>query len=194
MIRQYTIKPKNILLASAAALMLLTAAPVHAEEVIIKKTTVVEETTPIAPATGSRVINFMDFDINNDGTLSTVEVGEMLFKLFDTDGNGVIDNVEYEHRNVMTVAPMAKETTVTYDFDNDGRADEVHRTYETFLEETQLTRFSSTADGLSPREFLGKSIQEMDVNRSKLLELNEWRGAYIESIAKKNENLMPLND
>ena len=41
----------------------------------------------------------------------------MLFKLFDQDGNEVIDNKEYEKRTVLTVVPMKKDTIVRYDFD-----------------------------------------------------------------------------
>ena len=37
------------------------------------------------PKTGARIVNFMDFDMNKDGMLSTSEIGDMLFKLFDSD-------------------------------------------------------------------------------------------------------------
>lgn len=146
----------------------------------------VTKTRQILPETGTRVVNFLDFDLNRDGLLSTQEVGEMLFKLFDSDGNGLIDNVEFEKRNVMTVVPMEKETTVSYDFDNDGLPERVERAHETFMEKTQLSRFDLVGGGLSPRDFVGKSFMRMDIDRSRFVELNEWRGAYDEAINRKN--------
>ena len=184
---------KFFLAGAAVTAMMLSASPVKAEDLVVRSTTVTK-TEQVLPKTGTRLINFMDFDLNQDKTLSTFEIGEMLFKLFDSDGNEVIDNVEYEHRNVMTVVPMEKETVISYDFDNDGQADRVERSYERVLEETKLSRFDNGGGGISPRDFAEKSFLEMDVNRSKMIELNEWRGAYIESIAEKNAKHVNLND
>lgn len=184
---------KFFLASTAITLFLLQTIPVQAEEGTVVRSTIVTKTQQVMPETGTRIVNFMDFDLNGDNVLSTFEVGEMLFKLFDSDGNGVLDNVEYERRNVMTLVPMEKETIVTFDFDNDGKPDEVQHTYETFMEATQLTRFDNNGEGLSPRDFAGKSFLEMDINRSKMIELNEWRGAYIESIAKQNAKHVQMN-
>ncbi len=183
---------KFMLMGAAATALLLHASPVQAQETVVKTQTVTQ-TTQVMPKTGTRIINFADFDLNADKTMSTFEIGEMLFKLFDADGNEVIDNVEFENRNVMTIVPMQKETVVSFDFDNDGVPDEIHRTYENVLKDTQLTRFDNNLDGISPHEFAGKSFMEMDLNRSKAIEQNEWRGAYIASIAEKNENQVLLN-
>jgi len=184
---------KFFLASAAVTAFMLHASPVQAEDIVVRSTTVTK-TEQVMPETGTRIVNFMDFDLNQDTTLSTFEIGEMLFKLFDADGNEVIDNVEYEHRNVMTVVPMAKETIVSYDFDNDGQADHVERSYERILEETKLSRFDNNGDGISPHEFVEKTFLEMDVNRSKMIELNEWRGAYIESVAAQNAKHVNLND
>lgn len=155
--------------------------------VIKQRVETITRTRQILPETGTRMVNFMDFDLNGDGVLSTAEVGEMLFRLFDLDGNGLIDNVEFEKRSVMTVVPMEKETIVKYDFDNDGQPDKVERAHETFMEKTQLSRFDLAGGGLSPRDFVGKSFLQMDINRSRFIELNEWRGAYDEAINAKNQ-------
>lgn len=184
---------KFFLASAAVTAFMLQASPVQAEDLVVRSTTVTK-TEQVLPKTGTRLINFMDFDLNQDGILSTFEIGEMLFKLFDADGNEVIDNVEYEHRNIMTIVPMETETTVSYDFDNDGQVDRIERSYERVLEETKLSRFDNSGEGISPRDFAGKSFLEMDVNRSKMIELNEWRGAYIESIAQKNEKQRNLNE
>lgn len=185
---------KFFLASTAVSLMMLQAAPVQAAEGTVVRSTTVTKTQQVMPETGTRIVNFMDFDLNKDGILSTFEVGEMLFKLFDSDGNEVLDNVEYERRNVMTLVPMEKETIITFDFDNDGKADEIQHTYENFMESTHLTRFDDNGDGISPRDFAEKSLLEMDINRSKLVELNEWRGAYIESIAQKNAKHVQMNE
>ena len=145
------------------------------------------------PAIGSHVINFMDFDLNHDGILSAREVGDMLFKLYDTDGNQVIDNNEYERRAVVTVVPVEKTTKVSYDFDGDGKPDVTKYTYETFLQDTMLTRFDKNRDGLSPHEFTGLYFNEADVNHDHAIDLKEWEGTYIASIDKANKENARFN-
>jgi hypothetical protein len=154
---------------------------------------VTTETVTQRIAPGVKTLHFMDFDLNGDGILSLTEVGELLFNLFDLDGNDVIDNVEYEKRSVLTVAPVEEETTIVYDFDNDGLPDKIQRTFDTFLKETQLARFDRNKDGLSPHEFTGKSFLNMDVDKSKAIELAEWRGAYISSIDEANRRAAETN-
>ncbi|MFN7112827.1 MAG: hypothetical protein ACK4PK_00530 [Alphaproteobacteria bacterium] len=192
---------KNFMFAVAVtALMVCQSAAPRAEtetapegQVVKQRVTTITKTRQILPETGTRMVNFLDFDLNGDGILSTEEVGEMLFKLFDTDGNGLIDNVEFEKRNVMTVVPMEKETTVKYDFNNDGNPDKIEREHETFMEKTQLSRFDTMGGGLSPRDFVGKSFMQMDIDRSRFIELGEWRGAYDEAINKKNRRQVFYN-
>lgn len=170
----------------------------------VKKTVTTDETVTTGttswkteehsvPAAGARIINFIDFDLVKDGILSINEVGEMLFKLYDTDGNNVIDNIEYEHRAVITVMPMEKNTTVFYDFDGDGKTDETQHTYETFMQDTLLTRFDKNKDGLSPHEFMDMGFLKGDVNNDKVIDLKEWQGSYIPSIDKKNQEKALLN-
>jgi hypothetical protein len=144
-------------------------------------------------ATGTRVVNFMDFDMNKDGVLSRDEVGRMLFKLYDTDGNEVVDNIEYERRAVVTIMPMEKNTVVTYDFDGDGRPDETKYTYETFTRDTLLTRFDKNKDGLSPHEFMGMYFLSADVNDDKVVDLKEWQGSYNTVIDKANKENARFN-
>lgn len=139
------------------------------------------------PATGSRIINFLDFDMNKDTILSINEIGEMLFKLYDTDGNNVIDNIEYDRRAVVTILPVEKNTVISYDFDGDGKADETKYTYETFMQDTLLTRFDMNRDGLSPREFTDLHFMAADVNNDKVVDLKEWQGSYIPSLDRKNK-------
>lgn len=146
---------------------------------------VTEETPVIVP--GSRVYSVVDFDLNRDSILSMNEVGEKLFRMYDTDGNNVIDNNEFERRAVLTVVPVEKNTTVTYDFDGDGLSDRVATTSQVFLQETRLARFDRNGDGLSPREFTGRSFLEADINNDKAVDLAEWRGVYVSSVDMKNK-------
>lgn len=180
--------PAQVNPAAAATESVHTHTNVTADPATAKRVETITRTRQITPQSGTRVVNFMDFDLNGDGTLSTSEVGDMLFKLFDTDGNGIIDNVEFEKRNVMTVVPMEKTTVVKYYFDNGNTSEVVESDHEKFMEKTQLSRFDESGEGLSPRDFVGKTFQQMDINRSRGIELREWRGAYDEAINKKNQN------
>jgi len=208
---------KAKILASVAAVALLaTAAVAHAETTVIKQTVhetpsganvVNTETTTTSsssvtthtatepmPVTGNaRVIHVEDFDTNGDHILSTQEIGDALFRLYDTDGNQVIDNNEYERPAVLTIAPVAKTTTVTYDFNNDGIPDKQVVTQQQFMEKTQLSRFDKNGNGLSPHEFTGKYFNQVDVDKSKVIEMKEWQGVYNEAIDKKNRAEAALN-
>lgn len=117
----------------------------------------------------------------------------MLFKLYDADSNGVIDNNEYERRAVITVMPMEKNTSVSYDFDGDGNTDVTKHTYETFTRDTLLTRYDANRDGLSPHEFMDMYFNEADVNNDRMVDLKEWQGSYITSIDKTNKEKARLN-
>lgn len=163
------------------------------QKVVKQRVETITTTRQILPPTGTRLVNLMDFDANNDGVLSTREVGEMLFKLFDSDGNMLIDNQEFEKRNVMSLVPMEKETVVQYDFDNDGLADKVERAHETFMKKTQLSRFDMVGEGISPHDFMGKSFMLVDIDRSRFVEINEWRGAYDALINQQNQKQVYFN-
>jgi hypothetical protein len=158
------------LLASTAVFLFNGSA--IAETVTTK--TVVQQS--IMPDTNK--INFMAFDLNNDGILSRREVGEKLFTLFDLDGNGSIDNIEFDKKTVMTIIPMEKTTLTVVDFDDDGRADQAGSTYEDFIKESHLMRFDDNKDGLSPAEFINSGYEKLDDDEDKLISLEEWKEAY----------------
>jgi hypothetical protein len=143
--------------------------------------------------TGSRVINLPDFDDNHDGIISRTEVGAHMFKMFDTDGNEIIDNKEYERKAVLTIVPVEKTTKITYDFDNDGKADEVKETGEDFLKATQLVRFDAKGDGLSAHDFMERDFLAADVNRDHAIDVKEWQGSYNELVDKKNKENARFN-
>ncbi len=164
-------------LSIALCPMFLFATFSRAETVTTK--TVTKQSVP----PGSTSINLADFDMNKDGILSSYEVGEMLFGFFDTNGNNSLDSKEYDARTILTVVPMEKETTITYDFDNDGIPDKVQSTYETFTQNTQLSRFGGNPNGLSPHEFLDQTFSAADKNDNGDIYKVEWRSAYIFKIA-----------
>ncbi len=161
--------------------------------VVTERVHTVTEVRPLTPETGTRLVNLNDFDLNHDGVLSRRETGEMLFKLLDSDGNQIIDNIEFEKRNMMTLAPMEKETTVSYDFNNDGQPDKVERSSEKIEQQTMLSAFDKDGTGMSPKDLAGKEFLNMDVNRDSAIDIYEWRGSYDEAIDKQNRSNARLN-
>ena len=166
----------SLLLSVAACAMVFAVIPASAETVTTKTTT--EQTTQA----GSKTINLNNFDLNKNGILSTFEVGEMLFKLFDTDTSGAVDSTEFEYKSVLTVAPMEKMTTISYDYDNNGVSDKTKYTFEKFTQDTQLARFDKNKDGLSPHEFVEKTFSDIDADHNGGTDLMEWRNAYMSRI------------
>jgi hypothetical protein len=167
---------KTLLCSVAVCALSLIAVSVRAETVVTK--TITEQSAP----TSGKIINLNNFDLNKNGILSTFEVGEMLFKLFDTDTSGSIDSAEYAFKSVLTVAPMEKTTVISYDYDNDGIADKTQYTFDKFTQDTQLARFDKNKDGLSPREFIDKTLTDIDTDNNHRIELMEWRNAYMSRI------------
>lgn len=145
------------------------------------------------PAVGIHAPGFSDFDLNKDNIVSVNEIGKSLFKYYDADGNEKIDNNEYKQRIVVNAAPVQKDTVISYDFDGDGVADKTQYTYETFMQETMLSRFDKNSNGLSPHEFTGLDFDEADVDHSKEIDLKEWQGTYIASIDAANKSKANLN-
>jgi len=142
--------------------------------------------------TDTRVVNLMDY--SNAGVLSPDEVGKMLFKIFDADGNGVIDNNEYERHVIVKFSPMEKNTVVTYRLNHDGETKETTTTtYETFMRGTRLMDFNSSGKGISPHEFTGMDFLAVDVNRDHAIDLKEWQGTYNATIDKANRDKADLN-
>lgn len=142
---------------------------------------------------GTRVISFMEFDANRDSILSRSEVGEKLFKLYDTDGNEVIDNIEYDRKAVITVHPIEKETVVTYDFDGDGLADQTQVTNEQFMRDTMLARFDENKNGLSAKEFMDRGFMEADINNDKVVDMKEFQASYNANIDKSLKTKAQVN-
>jgi hypothetical protein len=170
---------KNILLATAALVSLGFVCPAAAETVT-EKTVVVQKDLPNVQKT-----NFMAFDLNHDNVLSMQEVGEKLFYLFDADGNEVIDNIEFGQNRVMTIIPMEKESFTYVDLNDDGMAEAVSYDRDTFLTQSRLARFDNDMDGLSAQEFIGESFLRLDDDKSKAIELEEWKEEYIASVRPK---------
>jgi hypothetical protein len=133
-------------------------------------------------------IDFTAFDVNNDGSYSMAEVGEKLFYIFDTDGNEVIDNIEWDNRNFYTITPMEVESFKFVDYDGDGRTDASSFTYDTFYKESGLMKFDEDQDGLSAGEFIDEGYEVLDTDEDKMITLKEWQRAYLESRPKHNQS------
>lgn len=167
------------LVAAAAVLIALPLTSHYAYSAKVVETT----TQQAPPPPGKRIINLANFDLNKDGILSTAEVGEMLFKVFDTDISGALDPAEYQNKSLLTVVPMEKAVTVSYDYNNDGIPDRTQTTVRTFMQDTQLTRFDTYKDGLSPQEFVGQTFAIADADGNGTIDLAEWRNSYMTRIA-----------
>ena len=103
-----------------------------------------------------------------------------LFYIFDTDGNEVIDNIEWNNENVYTITPVEVETFKYVDHNDDGTAEHASYTYETFWKASGLARFDKDDTGLSASEFIGTGYQELDINDNNTIEMKEWQKAYTE--------------
>lgn len=166
-----------------------TTVPVTTSSTVVTQTSTSEHF--IMPS--DRVVRFVDFDLNHDRLLTLNEIGEVLFKVFDTDNNNIIDSNEYEHKGVLTIMPAEKETITTYDFNNDGIADQTQYTYENVLKDTQLARFDANRNGLSAHEFTGNAFNIVDVNKDHQIDLKEWQGTYNSYIDQQNRRDARIN-
>lgn len=167
---------KYFVLAPLVAAAAMIALPALSAE------TVETTTQQVPPPPTKRIINLKEFDLDGNGILSTDEVGEMLYKVFDTNLSGALEPEEYKNKSMLTVVPMEKTVTVTYDFNNDGIPDKTVNTAETFMQETQLAKFDKNKDGLSPEEFVSLPFEDADMDRDGKVDLAEWRSAYINMV------------
>ena len=142
-----------------------------------KKTTEFKTVTTAVPS------ELLIYDLNGNGILEAEEVGEKLFYQFDRDGNQVLDNIEFNRALDLKFAPVEKTrvVTVAIDYNNNSIVDSQEVTQEVVMQRTGLDRFSTRSDGgVTPREFIGKTVLELDLNRSGVVELHEWKRAYME--------------
>lgn len=148
----------------------------------------VEDTT----TTDTRTVNLMDYA--TAGVLSPDEVGRMLFKIFDADGNGVIDSNEYERHYIIHFSPIQKDTVVTYKTRHNGTTTETTTTtYDNFMNDTRLNAFVNDGKGISAHDFTGKAFNLVDINRDHAIDLKEWQGTYNDFIDSKNKENADIN-
>lgn len=170
---------KKTLLTAVAAVAILAGAAGVAHAYSSNSTTVTTSTyTQNVPMDGVTMINFSAFDLNRDGIYTKDEVGERLFRVFDTDGNHMIDNTEWTNRNVMTIKPMESTTIRTIDYGSDGQIDQATENYTTFVQQSGLARFANSPDGLSAADFTDIPFNVVDTSGNYMVELNEWKTAY----------------
>jgi len=136
---------------------------------------------------GVNQTQFSKFDVNNDGQYSMAEVGETLFYMFDTDGNEVIDNLEWDTNNVITIIPI-EETKFQYvDSDGDGVTDVQINSYNEFYTQSGLMAFDNNQDGLSAKDFIEDGFEVLDDDQNKVISLEEWQEIYLESRLEHNQ-------
>lgn len=168
------------LVCSVGALAVLALLPLsaHAETVVTQTYVKTKETENI------RNIDFSEFDLNEDGSYSMEEVGEKMFYIFDTDGNQVIDNIEWNNVNFYTITPMQAESFKYVDRDGDGNFVLKDHSYDTFYVQSGLAKFDKDGTGLSAAKFIGAGFEELDSDDDKMITLREWQRVYLDSRPK----------
>lgn len=167
---------------SAAAVALMAATPLAQAETVTTRTYVQAQDMP-----NINEVDFTVFDTNGDGFYSMHEVGTRLFKSFDKDGNGHIDNIEWDHKAVMTIVPMEKTTFKYIDSNDDGLAEKSVYTYETFYDASGLSLFDTNKNGLSASEFIGVGYRKLDRDDNNMIDQTEWEQAYLQSRPRLND-------
>jgi hypothetical protein len=171
------------LACSVGALAIMAIVPTFAQA----ETVVTQTYVQTKEAENVNNIDFTDFDVNKDGSYSMAEVGEKLFYLFDTDGNEVIDNVEWNKINFYTITPMEVESFRYVDSTNAGQYQLEDYSYDVFYKESGLMKFDEDKDGLSAAEFIDEGYEVLDTDEDKMITLKEWQRAYLESRPKHNQ-------
>lgn len=171
------------LACSVGALAIMAVVPT-----LVQAETVVTQTY-VQPKESENVnnINFTDFDVNKDGSYSMAEVGEKLFYIFDTDGNQVIDNMEWDNINFYTITPMEVEAFRYVDETDNGEYELKDYNYDVFYKESGLIKFDEDKDGLSAAEFIDEGYEVLDTDEDKMITLKEWQRAYLESRPKHDQ-------
>lgn len=170
---------KKLFLTTALIATATTAA--HAQSVVTETYT----DTKIVP--GVNQVEFSKFDVNADGQYSMAEVGETLFYMFDTDGNEVIDNLEWDNKNVITIIPIEEVEFKYIDSDGDGMTDVQINSYNEFYTESGLMAFDNNKDGLSAEEFIGEGYEVLDDDEDKVITLEEWQEVYLDSAREHDQ-------
>jgi hypothetical protein len=184
------------IMATAMALVLLAApAASKAEDVMTTTTTETitksrvdwekKEEPIIRP--GAHLLNLLEFDADKDGRLTRAEIGGKLFHIFDTDGNNLIDNVEYEKKLIATIVPVKETEKIAFYSGDNITPDKTITTVGDILKVTQLARFDKALDGLSPHDFAARDFADADVDNDHFVKIEEWQGAYDAIINAENE-------
>ena len=156
---------------------------VEAEQILkaedgAEEVTVRVEVAPAKKTSNRQVVNFDQFDLNNDGVLERDEVGEKLFRMFDRDGNEVIDNIEMKTPNIIVFSDMEKTKTETVKYHDPSKPTKKVVSSEDFMQASKLARFDKDKNGLSPLDFLEKTFYQVNVRDDGVIDLYEWKRAY----------------
>jgi hypothetical protein len=172
----------KFLTMTVAAVALMGYAGTANAETITTKTVVSQKEIPDV-----NKVNLAVFDLDKNGVLTMREVGSYLFDVFDTDGNGNVDNIEFKQKQFMTIIPMEKETTLAIDANSDGKPEVTEQTYEEFVQQSKLMRFDENKDGLSANEFIGLGYEKLDDDEDRQINHEEWQEAYLQLVLPVNE-------
>lgn len=187
------------LMATAMALVLLAAPAARAADAITTETSVTKSRVdwerreePIYKP-GAQVLNLAEFDANKDGRLTRAEIGEKLFHVFDTDGNNLIDNLEYKKKLVATIVPVKETEKIAFYTGDNITPDKTVTSTQDILRVTQLARFDAAGDGLSPSDFAAEPFEKADVSHDRFIGIDEWQGAYDALVNSENKKKQLYN-
>lgn len=126
----------------------------------------------ISSASGRSTLSLIDLDINRDGVITSDEVGTALFKLYDRDGNGIIDKGEYERGIVVSVTTgRVDASNLAYSLNGNIAPPGTPEAYDKLKSYTGLNRFETSSSGISPHDFLGKDM-------ARQMNLTTWLNLY----------------
>ena len=179
---------KKALKLALATGLLVSATALAQAETVVTETTVRHD----VPA-DAKALHLDALDINNDGIIAPDEVGEKLFFIYDTDGNEVIDNNEFDDERVVTVTPVERESIRVVDFDGDGDADQTTYSYERFMEQSRLAMFDKDDSALSAEEFMNMGFLKADVNEDNMVDMREWKSAYEAGLSPHDDDSSRYN-
>lgn len=127
-------------------------------------------------------INIPDLDLDQDGRIRREEMARYMYFYFDHDGNEVLTKGEYHREYPIEILPYEAGAVDFIDLDNDGNDDGQVYTTESFLLTVMVDKEAAAkaveAGQLDALGFIGKWFLNLDINKSRAIDLHEWMDEY----------------
>lgn len=119
-----------------------------------------------------------DFDLDKDGRIQRAEMAKYMFYYFDRDGNESLTNGEMHADREIGVKPYEAAAVTFIDLNNDGADDGVVYDKASFLAAVMVEDYDPEEATIDASDFVGGSLLEVDTDKSKAAEIDEWQKAY----------------